>query len=59
MIMTITLIFSTLIMVNLLLLKFSCNKTVKRVENEKKPIILNPSTSDNKISEEELAPTGS
>ncbi|MGB5419408.1 hypothetical protein [Algibacter sp.] len=58
MLLTITLIISGLVTVNLLLLKFSCNKTKKVVKIDRQPIILRtrieiPSTSQT------LAPTGS
>ncbi|WP_187269321.1 hypothetical protein [Algibacter pacificus] len=55
MILTITLAFSLLVFINLLLLKFSCNKTAKK-EASKKPVILAPFF-DN-VSEN-LAATGS
>lgn len=40
MLLTITLIFSTLVIINLFLLKFSCNKTVKDKKVNKKPVVL-------------------
>jgi len=40
MLLTITLILSGLVIVNLLLLKFSCNKTVKTDISDKKPVVL-------------------
>ena len=58
MLLTITLIISGLVTLNLLLLKFSCNKTIKLKKVDKKPVVLNtriimPTTSQS------LAPTGS
>lgn len=58
MLLTITLILSGLVTINLLLLKFSCNKTVKSSKIDKKPVVLRtritmPNTSQT------LAPTGS
>ena len=40
MLLTITLILSGLVITNLLLLKFSCNKTVKSPKNDRKPVVL-------------------
>lgn len=58
MLLTITLILSGLVTINLLLLKFSCNKTDRASKIDKKPVVLRtriamPSTSQT------LAPTGS
>ncbi len=58
MLLTITLILSGLVIINLVLLKFSCNKTIKSTKIDRKPIILKtriiiPSTA------QVLAPTGS
>ncbi|WP_339893637.1 hypothetical protein [uncultured Algibacter sp.] len=58
MLLTITLILSGLVTINLLLLKFSCNKTARVTKIDKKPVVLRtrnitPSTS------QILAPTGS
>ena len=58
MLLTITLILTGLVALNLVLLKFSCNKTIKDKKVDKKPIILRtriiiPST------DQILAPTGS
>ncbi len=53
MILTITLILSALVIINFLLLKFSCNKTVNKATN-KRPVVY-------RIENEPimLAPTGS
>lgn len=40
MILTITLVLTTLVIVNLFLLKFSCNKTIKSNKIDKKPVVL-------------------
>ncbi|SFD06314.1 hypothetical protein [Algibacter pectinivorans] len=40
MLLTITLILSGLVIFNLLLLKLSCNKTVKTQKVDKKPVVL-------------------
>jgi len=40
MLLTITLTFTGLIITNLLLLKFSCNKTIKSQKADKKPVVL-------------------
>ncbi len=56
MIYTITILISTLVIINFLLLKLSCNKTTKKIS--KKPIILSERTT-NVSASEELAPTGS
>ncbi|MFB9104810.1 hypothetical protein ACFFU1_07860 [Algibacter miyuki] len=58
MILTITLTFSLLVVFNLLLLKFSCNKTVKHKKVIKKPVILS-SYAEVNMTSEHLAPTGS
>ncbi len=58
MLLTITLILSTLVIVNLLLLKFSCNKTIKINKIDKKPIVLKTQFY-NKEDKQILAPTGS
>ncbi len=59
MLMTITLIISSLVVVNLLLLKFSTNKAVKVSKANKKPIILHSNRVTIDQEEEHLAPTGS
>ncbi len=51
---TITLVLSTLITINFLLLKFSCNKTPRKSGINKRPVILK--LEDQPII---LAPTGS
>ena len=56
MIYTITILISTLVIINFLLLKLSCNKTTKKIS--KKPIILSERTT-NLSGSQELAPTGS
>ncbi|SHI50584.1 hypothetical protein SAMN05216261_0835 [Algibacter luteus] len=58
MLLTITLILISLVIINLLLLKFSCNKTDKTKKADKKPIILRPGISLSS-STQVLAPTGS
>lgn len=58
MLLTITFFISFLVLVNLLLLKFSCNKTVKKTKTEKRPVILKPNFTIEQESET-LAPTGS
>jgi hypothetical protein len=58
MLLTITIIVSCLILLNLILLKFSCNKTVKTEKIDRKPIVLK----SNRVlveMNENLAPTGS
>jgi len=57
MILTITLTISALIILNLFLLKFSCNKIVKK-KNNKQPVVLTPYLELNS-DQERLAPTGS
>ena len=54
----ITFIISSLVILNLLLLKFSCNKTVKRNKTDKKPVVMRPKTTIPQITKI-LAPTGS
>ncbi|GAL61856.1 hypothetical protein [Algibacter lectus] len=58
MILTVTLTFTLLVFVNLLLLKFSCNKTVKTTKVNKQPVILAPYLELDAM-QERLAPTGS
>jgi cell division protein YceG involved in septum cleavage len=60
MLLTITLTISFLVVINFLLLIFSCNKTTKRtVIKESKPtIIINTNTTNQEVSAQ-LAPTGS
>ncbi len=58
MLLTITLIISGLVALNLLLLKFSCNKTIKPKKVDRKPVILNTRISI-PTSQQILAPTGS
>lgn len=40
MLLTITLIFIGLVIFNFLLLKLSCNKTIKKNKIDKKPVVL-------------------
>jgi len=40
MLLTTTLIITGLLITNLLLLKFSCNKTIKSQKIDKKPVVL-------------------
>ena len=59
MLLTITLILSFLVVVNFLLLIFSCNKTTKRTEiKEIKPTRIITTTANQQTSCQ-LAPTGS
>lgn len=58
MLLTITLILTGLVIVNLLLLKFSCNKTKRTSKIDKKPIILRTRIVIPENSQT-LAPTGS
>lgn len=58
MLLTITLIISSLVIINLLLLKFSCNKTVKPTKIDRKPVILRTRITIASTSQT-LAPTGS
>ena len=58
MLLTITISLSILVAVNLLLLKFSVNKTVKPNKVDRKPVVLRPQlTIENETGR--LAPTGS
>jgi len=61
MIYIITLILSVLVGINFLLLKFSCNKTVK-IQKIKEPRLINPSTQKTITTQHasgQLAATGS
>lgn len=58
MILTITLSISALLIINLLLLKFSCNEIIKPEKANKKPIILHPEFTLEQT-EQQLSPTGS
>ena len=58
MLLTITISISALVIINLLLLKYSCNKTEKTTKINKKPVILRSLTST-ESGAEILAPTGS
>lgn len=58
MLFTITVSLSILVVINLLLLKFSCNKIVKQKQDVKKAVVLNTSLTIERESEI-LAPTGS
>jgi hypothetical protein len=58
MLLTITLTISALIFLNLLLLKFSCNKIVKNKNENKQPLVLTPYL-ELDSDRERLAPTGS
>ena len=58
MIYTITISISALLAINLLLLKFSCNKTTRRKLENKRPIVLSERITIESESHE-LAPTGS
>ncbi len=58
MLLTTTIVISCLVLINLLLLKFSCNKTVKVNKLDRKPIVLKSNRVLLEINEN-LAPTGS
>ncbi|WP_396601221.1 hypothetical protein [Algibacter sp. R77976] len=58
MLLTITLIIFSLVVINLFLLKFSCNKTIKTQKVDKKPIVLRTRIVISSA-EQTLAPTGS
>lgn len=58
MLLTITIALSVLVIINFLLLIFSCNKTVKNKKATKKPIVFTPTISL-KQQPQRLAPTGS
>ena len=58
MLLTITISLFVLVAINLLLLKFSCNKTLKPTEVNKKPVVLRPQIQIESV-ELTLAPTGS
>lgn len=58
MLLTTTIIIFCLILINFLLLKFSCNKTIKQSKIDKKPIVLKSHKVLIDINEN-LAPTGS
>lgn len=58
MLLKITLLIIALVVVNFLLLKFSCNKTVRRTKIRKMPLVLKAGTTIEQESET-LAPTGS
>lgn len=61
MIITITLVLSSLVVINFLLLIFSCNKTTKKVASEK-PGFIKPLPSENttkQLQTNQLAATGS
>ncbi len=58
MLLTTTIVISFLVIMNFLLLKFSCNKTIKVNKSDKKPIVLKSNRILIDINEN-LAPTGS
>lgn len=58
MLFTITVSLSVLVLINLLLLKFSCNKITKQKQEIKKTVVLNTDITIESVSER-LAPTGS
>ena len=58
MLFTITISLSVLVVINLLLLKFSCNKVSKQKLEVKKTVVLNRNLTIESDSER-LAPTGS
>lgn len=60
MIMTITLILSFLVIINFLLLLFSCNKTTKKSTIERPKIIKQKTeVATKQLAHNQLAPTGS
>ncbi|RKE95406.1 hypothetical protein BXY80_1593 [Ichthyenterobacterium magnum] len=61
MILTITLIISFLIVVNFLLLIFSCNKSTRKSTNQTPQIVKKkqPKVVTNQLASSQLAPTGS
>ena len=59
MILNITFTILSLVIVNLLLLKFSSNKVFKTNTPNKKPVILHPNSDLIKKDSKVLAPTGS
>lgn len=58
MLLTITLILFGLVIINLLLLKFSCNRTKRVTKIDKKPVVLRTRITMPTASQT-LAPTGS
>lgn len=58
MLFTIIISFSILVVINLLLLKFSCNKISKQKHNIKETVVLKANATTQQ-EEEILAPTGS
>ncbi len=58
MILTITLIITSLLSLNFILLKFSSNKIIKPKTTNKKPVILHPQVKLN-VNSKNLAATGS
>ena len=58
MLVTLIMSISILVLINFLLLKFSCNKTVKKFKEEKQAHVLQPQFTTGQESEN-LAPTGS
>lgn len=59
MIMTITLIVASLVVLNFLLLAFSCNRTAKKKSIENEAIKRVPAVAANQLESHQLAPTGS
>ncbi|TYA78693.1 hypothetical protein [Seonamhaeicola marinus] len=59
MLTTITVIISTLVIVNFVLLKVSVNKIEKTKNTDKTIVVLNPELANTSKSETNLAPTGS
>jgi len=59
MLFTIIISVSILLITNFLLLKFSCNKIIKKVEIDKPPIVVLKPNNIISVQEETLAPTGS
>ncbi len=58
MLTTITFILVFLVAINFLLLIFSCNKTTKRVNEDRQPTLVKPQIT-NESHTSQLAPTGS
>ena len=58
MLLTLTITLSVLLIINFLLLKFSCNKTVRNTKQNSKPLVVRPEVPVKSIPRR-LAPTGS
>jgi len=58
MLVNITILIFSLVAFNFLLLKISCNKTLKQQKSTKKPVVLKPKPTI-VLEPQKLAPTGS